>query len=79
MFSHSLRGRPSDGRANHTVRSQHVAEAEQFAETTQSKWLQAETLRLRGDLMLIVGDFAEAEASFLGAISPRTTAGRKVV
>jgi predicted ATPase len=47
----------------------YVAEAERFAETSQSKWLQAETLRLRGDLMLIVGDSAGAEASFLDAIA----------
>ena len=46
----------------------YVTESEQFAETTQSNWLQAETLRLRGDLMLIVGDSAGAEASFLNAI-----------
>jgi predicted ATPase len=46
-----------------------VAEAEQFAEATHIKWLQAETLRLRGDLLLIVGDSAGAEASFLNAIT----------
>ncbi len=46
-----------------------VAEAERLAETSQSKWLQAETLRLRGDLMLVVGDAAGAEASFLDAIA----------
>jgi predicted ATPase/class 3 adenylate cyclase len=47
----------------------YVAEAEQFAENTHTKWLQAETLRLQGDLMLIVGDSAGAEASFLDAIT----------
>jgi class 3 adenylate cyclase/ABC-type transport system involved in cytochrome c biogenesis ATPase subunit len=43
-------------------------EAEQFAEATHCKWLQAETLRLRGDLMLLVENPARAEASWLDAI-----------
>jgi predicted ATPase len=47
----------------------YVTEAEQFAEVTHSKWLHAETLRLRGDLLLIVGDTAGAAASFLDAIT----------
>jgi predicted ATPase len=46
-----------------------VAEAEQFAEASHAEWLQAETLRLRGDLLLLVGDLTGAEASFLDAIS----------
>ena len=46
-----------------------VAEAEQFAEATHAKWLQAETLRLHGDLLLIVGDTAAAEARFHDAIT----------
>ena len=69
--AHRMAGQPHGALAN-------VAEAEQFAETTQSKWLQAETLRLRGDLMLIVGDSAEAEASFLGAISLAQRQGAKL-
>ncbi len=55
-----------------------VAEAEQFAEATHAKWLQAETLRLRGDLLLIIGDFAAAEASFLDAISLAQRQGAKL-
>jgi class 3 adenylate cyclase/tetratricopeptide (TPR) repeat protein len=47
----------------------HVIEAEQFAEATHCKWLQAEMLRSRGDLLLMIGDSAEAEASYLDAIS----------
>jgi len=47
----------------------YVVEAEQFAEATHTKWLQAETLRLRGDLLLTVADSAGAEASFLDAIT----------
>jgi tetratricopeptide (TPR) repeat protein len=45
-----------------------VAEAEQFAEATHTKWLQAETLRLHGDLLLILGDAAAAEARYHDAI-----------
>jgi class 3 adenylate cyclase/tetratricopeptide (TPR) repeat protein len=60
--AHRMAGQP------HTALA-YVTEAEQFAETTQCKWLQAETFRLRGDLMLIVGNPAGAEASFLDAIT----------
>jgi tetratricopeptide (TPR) repeat protein len=60
--AHRMAGQPH-------VALAYVAEAERFAETSQSKWLQAETLRLRGDLMLIAGDSAGAEASFLDAIA----------
>jgi class 3 adenylate cyclase/tetratricopeptide (TPR) repeat protein len=56
----------------------YVDEAERFAETNQSKWLQAETLRLRGDLMLIVGDSAGAEASFLSANALAQRQGAKL-
>jgi len=45
-----------------------VAEAEQFAEATHTKWLQAETLRLHGDLLLILGDAAAAEARYHDAV-----------
>jgi predicted ATPase len=46
-----------------------IAEAEQFAEATLTKWLLSETLRLRGALLLMVDDSAAAEASFLEAIA----------
>ena len=60
--AHRTAGRPEIALA-------HVIEAEQFAEATHCKWLQAETLRSRGDLLLMIGDAAEAEASYLDAIS----------
>jgi DNA-binding response OmpR family regulator len=41
----------------------HVAETQRFAEATHTRWLQAETLRLRGDLLSMLGDFVGAEAS----------------
>ena len=69
--AHRMAGQPQAALA-------YVAEAEQFAETTQISWLQAETLRLRGDLMLIVGDSAGAEASFLGAIALAQRQGAKL-
>jgi class 3 adenylate cyclase len=55
-----------------------VADAEQLAEATHAKWLQAETLRLRGDLLQIVGDSAGAEASFLDAITLAQRQGAKL-
>jgi tetratricopeptide (TPR) repeat protein len=55
-----------------------VAEAEQFAESSHAKWLQAETLRLRGDLLRLIGDIAGAEASFLDAISLAQRQGAKL-
>jgi class 3 adenylate cyclase len=59
--AHRMAGQPQAALA-------YVIEAEQFAETTGSKWLQAETFRLRGDLMLIIGDTAGAAAGFFDAI-----------
>jgi hypothetical protein len=46
-----------------------VAEAEQFAEATYTKWLLSETFRLRGALLLITDNSAAAETSFLDAIT----------
>ena len=68
----------------HRIAGQHqtalscVAEAEQFAEASHAKWLQAETLRLRGDLLRLIGDFAAAEASFLAAVSLAQRQGAKL-
>jgi predicted ATPase len=59
---HRIAGAPQFGLAC-------VAEAEQFAETTLTKWLLSETIRLRGALLLMVDDSAAAEASFLEAIA----------
>jgi tetratricopeptide (TPR) repeat protein len=44
-----------------------VAEAERLAEATHAKWLHSETLRLRGDLLELSGDYDGAEASFRDA------------
>jgi len=60
--AHRMAGQPQAALA-------YVVEAEQFAEATYTKWLQAETFRLRGDLLLTVADSAGAEASFLDAIT----------
>jgi hypothetical protein len=46
-----------------------VAEAEQFAEAMETRWLQAETLRLHGDLLRSVGDCTGATGRFLEAIA----------
>ena len=47
----------------------HLAEAERLAEATDERWVLAETLRLRGDLLVQTGDLAAAEASFHEAIA----------
>jgi class 3 adenylate cyclase/tetratricopeptide (TPR) repeat protein len=59
--AHRMAGQPQ-------IALEHITEAEQFAQKTRAKWLQAETLRLRGDLQQIMGDCDEAEASFREAI-----------
>ena len=69
--AHRMAGQPR-------VALAYVAEAEQLAEATQSKWLQAETLRLRGELLVIVGDSAGAEASLLKAIALAQRQGAKL-
>ena len=68
MFSRSSQT-PTGWPANLKLPLKYVAEAERFAEATHTKWLQAETLRLRGDLLQIVGDSAGAETSFRDAIT----------
>jgi tetratricopeptide (TPR) repeat protein len=47
----------------------HLAEALRVAEETQVRWFQAETLRLRGDVLLAMADPAAAEASYHEAIA----------
>ena len=47
----------------------HIAEAEQIAEATEVRWFAADTLRLRGELLMQTGDRAGAEASFRDAIA----------
>jgi class 3 adenylate cyclase/predicted ATPase len=46
-----------------------ISEAKRLAEATQVKWVLAETLRLRGDLLAQTGDRTAAEASYRGGIS----------
>jgi len=47
----------------------HLAEAEQMAEATQLRYVEAETLRLRGDLLILTGDSIAAEGSYRDAIA----------
>jgi class 3 adenylate cyclase/tetratricopeptide (TPR) repeat protein len=47
----------------------HLAEAQHFAEQTEERCYQAETLRLRGEVLLGLGDPAAAEASYREAIA----------
>jgi tetratricopeptide (TPR) repeat protein len=47
----------------------HVAEARRLAEERGDRWFQAETVRLRGDVLLAMGDPAAAEASYREAIA----------
>jgi predicted ATPase len=46
-----------------------ISEAERLAEATEVKWVLAETLRLRGDLLAQTGDRMAAEASYRGGIA----------
>jgi class 3 adenylate cyclase/predicted ATPase len=47
---------------------EHLAEALRVAEETGGRWFQAETVRLRGDVLLATGDRTGAEASYREAI-----------
>ena len=47
----------------------YIAEAEQFAEATQTLWLQAETLWFGGDLINSSGDQSAAERHYRQAIA----------
>ena len=46
-----------------------ISEAERLAEATQVKWVLAETLRLRGDLLAQTGDRMAAAASYRDGIA----------
>ena len=48
---------------------EHFAEARRLAEETECLCLQAETVRLSGDLLLATGDRAAAEASYREALA----------
>ena len=47
----------------------HLAEAHRLAEETGNRCYQAETLRLRGDVLLAMGDRSGAEASYGEAVA----------
>jgi class 3 adenylate cyclase/tetratricopeptide (TPR) repeat protein len=47
----------------------HLAEAQRLAEETGERWLEAETLRLRGEVLLATGDRVGAEAGYREAIA----------
>ena len=46
-----------------------LAEARRLADETEDRWFQAETVRLRGDVLLAMGDPPAAEASYHEAIA----------
>jgi predicted negative regulator of RcsB-dependent stress response len=47
----------------------HLSEAQRLAEETGERWTLAETLRLRGDVLLATGDPTGAEAGYREAIA----------
>jgi predicted ATPase len=47
----------------------HLAEAVRSAEEAENRWALAETLRLRGDVLLAMGDSVAAEASYSEALA----------
>jgi predicted ATPase len=47
----------------------HLAEARRFAEETEARWNEAETLRVYGEVLLATGDGTGAEASYREAIA----------
>jgi predicted ATPase len=47
----------------------HLAEARRLAETTGEQWFHAETLRLRGEVLLAMGDGVSAEGCYCEAIA----------
>jgi tetratricopeptide (TPR) repeat protein len=47
----------------------HFARARRLAEETEERWFQAETVRLTGDVLLAMGDRANAEASYCEAMA----------
>jgi class 3 adenylate cyclase/predicted ATPase len=47
----------------------HLIEARRLAEETQERWAQTETFRLRGHVLLAMGDQAAAEASYDNALA----------
>jgi predicted ATPase len=56
----------------------HFAEAQRLAEETGDRWFLAETLRLRGDVLLATGDLSGAEASYREAIAIAQQQGAKL-
>jgi predicted ATPase len=48
---------------------EHLAEARRLAEETEDRWYQAETFRVRGDVLLATSDAAAAEANYREALA----------
>jgi class 3 adenylate cyclase/predicted ATPase len=70
--AYRLAGQPDTALTN-------VAEAAHFAETTRTQWGHAETLRLRGDLLILTGDHPAAEVSYRDAITLARRQGAKLL
>ena len=47
----------------------HLGEAQRLAKATQERWVEAEMLRLQGDLLILADDDGAAEASFRKAVA----------
>ena len=47
----------------------HLAEAQRLAGETEGRWIQSETVRLRGDVLLAMGDPSGAEGRYHEAIA----------
>jgi predicted ATPase len=47
----------------------HLARAERLASETGEQWVQSDTFRLRGEVLLAIGDCAAAEASYRDALA----------
>jgi DNA-binding winged helix-turn-helix (wHTH) protein/tetratricopeptide (TPR) repeat protein len=63
------------GRGNAAL--DHLGEAQRLAEGTEDRWFLAETLWLRGDVLLAMGDSPGAEASYQGAMAIARQQGAK--
>jgi tetratricopeptide (TPR) repeat protein len=48
---------------------EHISEAQRLAEHIEDRWFQAETIRLRGDVLLAMGDCIGAEAGYREALA----------
>lgn len=69
--AYRLAGQPQAGLS-------HLSEARRLAETTHERWVEAEALRLQGDLLILAGDGGAAEASFRDALALARRQGGKL-